>query len=104
MLDEIRIKELCEENGYGCRCFHGTTLITTGIDAWKLEVMETSKGEELIRVKHINKNRNKKGKFAFHRQRISYDVDWIFENIIIPHGRGGRVFQKAFRVKELLEA
>lgn len=103
MLDETRIEELCKENNYTCRCFYDTALVTTGIDTWKLKAMQTSRGDDLIIVSHQNKKANKNGKMKFHRQRVSLDVDWIFDNIIIPHGRGNRAFQKAFKIKELLK-
>ena len=65
-------------------------------------VVENGKVIDKIRVEHMNLSGNRSGKMQFHSQRYAYDLDYIFDNIIIPHERGKRVYQKAFRIKKLL--
>lgn len=106
MLDEMKIKKYCESSGYSYRYFGENVVIMTSLDNWQLIEVENpsnSKNKYKIIVKHANKLRNKTGKMQFHTQRIAYDVDWIFENIIIPHQSYNRVFQKVFKINKLLK-
>lgn len=107
MINELKIKKYCDKNGFSYRCFSHTAIITTGLDLWKLEFEETYDNmnktyKDIIKVKHQNKCGNKTKKNHFHTQRIAYDIDFVFNNIIVPHEQGNRVYQKAFRIKELL--
>lgn len=107
MINEIKIKKYCDRNGFSYRCFHDAVLITTYLDQWKLEFIDVYDGEikeyrEIIKVKHHNTMGNKTRKNHFHTQRLAYDIDFVFQNIIIPHEQGNRVYQKAFKIKELL--
>lgn len=107
MLNELKIKRYCDNNNYNYKYFNEVAIITTGTDTWQLESIDTYSSEtegykQLIQVKHQNKAGNKTNKVHFHTQRHAYDIDFIFNNIIIPHEQGNRVYQKAFRIKELL--
>lgn len=107
MENELKIKYYCIKNGYDYRYFSDVAVIVTKIDSWKLEFVDvynkdSKQYDELIRVKHMNKAGNKKGKAHFHSQRVAYDIDYVFNSIIAPHEEGDRVYQKAFRIKELL--
>lgn len=106
MLDEMKIKKYCEISGYNYRYFGENVVIMTSVDNWQLIEVENTpnnKDKYKIIVEHANKSRNKTGKMQFHTQRIAYDVDWIFTNIIIPHQSYNRAFQKTFEVKKLLK-
>lgn len=109
MLDEMKIKKYCENSGYSYRYFGENVVIMTSVDNWQLIEVENppnnknNKNKYKIIVEHANKTGNKTGKMQFHTQRIAYDVDWIFENIIIPHQSYNRAFQKTFKVKKLLK-
>lgn len=107
MLNELKIKQHCDKYGFNYRIFHNAAVITTGLDIWSVELLEVYDKEirgykEIIKVKHQNTLGNKKRKAHFHTQRIAYDLDFVFNNIIIPHEEGNRVYQKAFRIKDLL--
>lgn len=105
MLDEREIKYYCNKYNFSYRYFYNNAVIMTGVDMWRLTEIETRNRntvEYKIIVEHANKAGNRTGKIQFHSQRIAYDVEWIFENIIIPHQSYNRVYQKAFRLKELL--
>lgn len=107
MLNEIKIKEYCDMYGYEYRCFGCTALIMTGVDTWRLTSMETISRDgvsQCIKVEHANKYRNRSGKFNFHVQRIAYDIDWIFQNIIVPHQTYDRAYNKVFELKELISS
>jgi len=99
-LDEMEIKKLCKKYNYKYRCFHNTAIIETGIDMWKITL--TGVKNKKIMVEHMNKNGNKKGKIQFHKQRIAYDLDWVFKNIINPHQTFENVFNETFKIKRLL--
>lgn len=103
-LNEQKIKNYCKRYGYGYRHFHNIAIITTGVDEWQLEAIQTVGNEELIDkilVKHINKVGNRTGKMQFHTQRYAYDLDYVFENIITPHEKYERVYQKVFEIKKM---
>lgn len=104
ILNEQKIKNHCKKYGYGFRYFHNIAIITTGVDEWRLEAIQTVEDGELIDkilVKHINKVGNGSGKMQFHAQRYAYDLDYVFENIITPHEKYERVYQKVFEMKKL---
>lgn len=101
MLNEMEIKKHCDINGFDYRYFYTTSVITTGTDTWRLTQKEVRAGD-LILVEHANKAGNKSGKMQFHTQRVAYDIDWIFNNIIVPHETYSNVYDKAFKVKQLL--
>ena len=103
-LNEQKIKKYCKKYGYRFRYFHNIAIITTGVDEWLLEAIQTVEDKELIDkilVKHINKVGNRTGKMQFHAQRYAYDLDYVFENIITPHEKYERVYQKVFEMKKL---
>lgn len=103
-LNEQKIKKYCKKYGYGFRYFHDIAIITTGVDEWRLEAIQTVENKELIDkilVKHINKVGNRTGKMQFHSQRYAYDLDYVFENVISSHEQYERVYQKVFEIKEL---
>ena len=103
ILNEQKIKKYCKKYGYGFRYFHSIAIITTGVDEWRLEAVQTVENGELIDkilVKHINKVGNRSGKMQFHTQRYAYDLDYVFTNIITPHETYNKVYSKAFRIKE----
>lgn len=100
MLNEMEIKKYCEMYGLNYKYFYDTAIIT-GVDMWKLTEVTVKTGN-IILVEHENKAGNRTKKMQFHSQRIAYDIEWIFENIIIPHQSYNRVYQKAFTVKKLL--
>lgn len=107
MLNELKIKQHCDKKGYNYRYFNDIAIVTTGQDTWKLESVEvyerpTKEYKQIIKVKHQNKAGNKTKKVHFHTQRYAHDLDFIFNNIIVPHEQGNRVYQKAFRIKDLL--
>lgn len=107
MLNELKIKRYCDDNNYNYKYFNEVAIITTGTDIWKLESIdahssETESYKQLIKVKHQNKAGNKTRKSHFHTQRYADNLDFVFKNIIIPHEQGSRVYQKAFKIKELL--
>lgn len=105
MLNELKIKKYCEKNGYNYRYFEDMAIIMTSIDTWNLQSIQiySSDGcKDMIKVKHMNKAGNKSKKAHFYTQRTAYDMDYVFNNIIIPHEKGNRVYQKAFRIKEIL--
>lgn len=107
MLNELKIKYYCDRNGFTYRYFYQTAVITTELDTWKLELIDVYDNvnknyKEIIKVKHQNTLGNKKRKAHFHTQRFAYDLDFIFNNIILPHEDTRRVYQKAFRIKDLL--
>ena len=107
MKNELKLKQYCNGNQFDLKYFQDVAIITTGTDVWKLEFIETYdnviKGyKDAIRVRHQNKMGNKSKKNHFHTQRYAQDIDYVFNNIIIPHEQGNRVYQKAFRIKEIL--
>lgn len=104
-LDELKLKRYCDEHKYKYNYFGDCAIITTNLDEWRLQTIESYQDGVLtakIKVDHYNRSGNKKGKMQFHPQRNAYDLDYIFNNIIIPHEGHDRVYQKAFRIKELL--
>lgn len=107
ILDEQKIRRYCMENGYNYKYFGDNTIITTGLDVWRLKIVEVFKKElkayiPIIKVEHQNVVGNKTKKIHFHTQRYAQDVDYVFTNIIIPHEQKGRAYQKAFVIKDLL--
>lgn len=103
-LNELKIKEHCNYNGYSYRYFGENAIITTNVDVWKLSTVRAREGKKIINkilVEHMNKVGNKSGKMRFHTQRYAYDMDYIFKNIIIPHQTYSRVYDKAFRIKKI---
>lgn len=106
MLNELEIREFCKKYGFSYRYFNNdNAIIMTGLDSWRLIETTTQRRNQTIYkiiVEHANKAGNKKGKMQFHTQRVAFDVEWIFENIIVPHQTYNRVYEKAFRLKELL--
>lgn len=107
MLNELKIKRYCNINNYNYKFFNEVAIITTGTDAWKLESIDiydnkTKNCKQIIKVKHQNTAGNKTRKSHFHTQRYADNLDFVFKNIIIPHEQGSRVYQKAFKIKELL--
>lgn len=108
ILDEQKIKMYCKKYGYSYNYFGYNTIIETGMDVWKLEDVEVFNKENkeynsIIKVKHYNKKGNSKGKMQFHPQRYARDIDYIFNNIIIPHELKRGAYQKAFKIKKLLQ-
>lgn len=104
-INELELKEKCKLYECSYRHFGCSAVIFTNMDTWRLEmvnVFENGKVIDKIRVEHMNLSGNRSGKMQFHSQRYAYDLDYIFDNIIIPHERGKRVYQKAFRIKKLL--
>ncbi len=104
MLNETTINAYCKECGYTYRLFGDIAIITTSVDEWKLksvQFIEDGKPIDKILVEHINKAGNRTGKMQFHSQRYAYDLDYIFTNIITAHESYNRVYEKAFRLKEL---
>lgn len=104
-LNEKTIRKYCSKYDYTYRLFHNVAMISTNVDEWKLESIQTIENGEIIdkiRVEHINKAGNRTGKMQFHSQRYAYDLDYVFTNIIAPHETYNRVYSKAFRIKELL--
>jgi len=97
MLNELKIKRYCDVNKYSYRYFNDTVVVITGLDAWEL----TDMGNRIL-VRHINKYGNKKGKMQFHPQRIAYDVDWIFKNIITSHKNNNGICQRVLRMKKII--
>lgn len=105
IIDELKLRKNCEENGCNYRYFGYNAIVTTNMDTWELEsveVIESGNVVDKIKVKHINTIGNKKGKMQFHSQRYAYDLDYIFNNIIIPHEKYKKVYEKSFRIQELL--
>lgn len=105
MLNEMKIKEYCDMHGFSYRYFYDTAIIMTNVDMWRLTYYEAIIENEVVHrimVEHANKAGNKSGKIQFHTQRIAYDIDWIFQNIIVPHETYSNVYNKAFKLKELL--
>ena len=105
ILNEQKIKKYCKKYGYGFRYFHNIAIITTGVDEWGLEAIQTVEDGELIDkilVKHINKVGNRTGKMQFHAQRYAYDLDYVFQNIVAPHETYDRVYSKAFKIRDIL--
>lgn len=107
MLNELEIKQNCNINRYNYKYFNEVAIITTGQDIWTLESVDVfdktiSDYKQIIKVRHLNKAGNKKGKSHFHTQRYAQDIDYIFNNIIVPHEQANRVFQKTFRIKKIL--
>lgn len=100
VLDEMEIKRLCKKYNYKYRYFYETAIIETGVDMWRITL--TGIKYKKIMVEHINKNGNKKRKIQFHKQRVAYDLDWIFKNIISPHQDFLNVFNETFKIKKLL--
>lgn len=108
VLDELKIKKYCNQYGYNYKHFGDNAIITTGLDTWELKGVkvfkkETNKYDYIIKVKHQNKISNKSKKMHFHKQRYATDIDYIFNNIIIPHERKKNVYQKVFKIKKLLQ-
>ncbi len=100
ILNEVELKKHCNKYGYKYRYFFDTAVIMTGIDMWKL--LEKGIKHKRIVVEHYNKTGNKKGKLQFHSQRVAYDLEWIFENIIVPHQSFTNVYNETFKIKDLL--
>lgn len=101
-LDELKIKEYCDEYKFKCKKIHDCFLITTGIEEWLISNARSTENNKIL-VKHFSIAGNKKRKMRFHSQRKAPDLDYVFNNIIKPHGTYNRVFDKAFRIKELLK-
>ncbi|MGJ0846563.1 hypothetical protein ACR77J_07735 [Tissierella praeacuta] len=105
MLNELEIREFCKRYGFGYRYFTDNVIIMTGVDSWRLVETTTQRRNQTIYkiiVEHANKFGNKSGKIQFHTQRVAFDVEWIFDNIIVPHQTYSKVYEKAFNIKELL--
>lgn len=102
-LDETKIKEYCDKLGYGYRYFNNNVIITTKLDTWQLQKIDNIHNNCKILVKHANTAGNRKGKAKFHVQRKAQDLDYVFNNIIKPHETYNRVYDKTFRIKELLK-
>lgn len=104
-INELELQENCERYNCEYRHFGDTAVIFTGMDTWKVDAIQVYEDEEVvekIKVKHLNSLGNSTGKMQFHSQRYAYDLDYIFSNIIIPHEQSDWVYNKAFRIKELL--
>ena len=104
-INELTLKRNCDKNKCSYKHFGDSAIITTNIDTWRVETVEVfEKGAVIdkIKVEHLNINHNKSKKMQFHTQRYAYDLDYIFDHIIMPHEKNKMVYQKAFRIKELL--
>lgn len=99
-LDEKLIKRYCELYRYGYRHFEDVVVITTGVDEWRLTYKEK---QDKILVEHINKAGNSSGKMQYHAQKYADDIHYIFKNIIKPHETFDNVYNKAFKIKQLLQ-
>ena len=97
-MDELTIKRYCDMQGYNYRYFGNDVIIITDLDEWELKY----KNDKIL-VKHYNKANNRAGKMQFHKQRYAYDLDYIFNSIIIPHGNYNKKFQKVFEIKKVLQ-
>src|SRR5690606_30721779 len=98
-------REFCRKYGFSYRFFNDNAIIMTNLDNWRLiEVITQTHNQTIYKiiVEHANKAGNRSGKMQFHSQRVAFDVEWIFENIIVPHETYSNVYNKAFKLKELL--
>lgn len=105
-LNELIIKKYCKIYGYSYRYFGDNVIITTNLDEWRLRLIETIEDNQLINkilVEHYNRAGNKTGKMQFHSQKYAYDIEYIFKNIISPHERYKSVYDKAFRIDDILK-
>lgn len=88
MLNEDKIREFCEKNGYRYNYFGYNAIIDTPLEQWKLEGIEKSDGQSIVRLKHRNQMGNASGKAHFHTQRIVAKIEWALETIE-EHGLDG---------------
>ena len=107
MLDEIKIKKYCNIYGYDYKHFPEVVVVTTGIDTWKLELVDVFNREikeynQIIRVNHLNKAANKSKKIHFHKQRYAYDVDYVFNNIISTHDHNSSTIKRVDTINRLV--
>lgn len=97
-IDEIKIRKYCKKNNFGYRIHNNRVIITTNTDEWKVEVEDNK-----LLVFHKNKAGNYSRKHQYHFQRVAYDWDYVFSNIICPHEDYSNVFNKAFRIDAILK-
>lgn len=99
VLDEQKIKKLCQKYNYNYKIFNNNVVITTGVDEW---VISRDDKDRLL-LKHINKHRGRITKHNYHLQRYIPNVEYAFEVVISRHQDYSTAYNKTFRIKDLLK-
>lgn len=107
MLNEREIVMQCKKNNFKYNYFGDIAIITTNVDQWYLRSVVTydkNKKDyiEGILLKHKNTRGNRSGKAHYHKQRFAKNLKHAFDTII-SHEENGRSFNKAFKMKKMLE-
>lgn len=107
MLNEYKIKTLCDKRNFHYNYFGDNAIISTKVDQWMLEGFEIFDEnidgyKKIIRLKHRNNGSNNKGKVHFHTQRTVSNINHAFETIV-QHEENKTNYNKAFRMKDIFK-
>lgn len=98
-LDKQKIEDLCKKYNCNYKIFDTDAVITTGLDEWAISL--DYKGKLLL--KHINKTNGRITKHNYHVQKYIPDIEYAFDVVISRHQCYDTAYNKAFRIKNILE-
>ena len=98
-IDKQKIEYYCDKHNYGYKIFENDVIITTSMDEWRITIDDS----DSLLVQHLNKAGNRTAKCNYHIQRYAPDWEYVFEIIISRHENYDTVYNKAFRIENILK-